>query len=66
MYSQPIYIWACVFLLLLGGEINLGWGLIEKGWNNMINKGENLIISTFGAGFSWGAMYLKWGSNNNE
>ena len=40
--------------------------LAEASENNMINKGENLIISTFGAGFSWGAMYLKWGSNNNE
>ena len=40
--------------------------LAEASENNMINKGENLIISTFGAGFSWGAMYLKWGSDNNE
>jgi len=40
--------------------------LAEASENNMISKGENLIISTFGAGFSWGAMYLKWGSDNNE
>lgn len=25
-------------------------------------KGDNLIISAFGAGFTWGAMYYKWGT----
>jgi 3-oxoacyl-[acyl-carrier-protein] synthase-3 len=30
-------------------------------------KGNNLILATFGGGFTWGAMYLKWAydSNNN-
>ena len=23
--------------------------------------GDNVLLSTFGAGFSWGAMYIKWG-----
>ena len=32
---------------------------------NMLNIGDNVIISTFGAGFSWGAMYLKWGMQAN-
>ena len=27
----------------------------------LLKKGDNLLLSTFGAGFSWGAMYLKWG-----
>jgi len=26
-----------------------------------ISKNNNLIISSFGAGFSWGSMYIKWG-----
>lgn len=25
-----------------------------------LKKGDNLILSTFGAGFTWGAIYLKW------
>ena len=29
--------------------------------NNLLNLGDNVIISTFGAGFTWGATYLKWG-----
>ena len=23
-------------------------------------KGDNIILSAFGAGFTWGAIYLKW------
>jgi len=29
-------------------------------WEDKMKKGDKLIISTFGAGFSWGAAYLKW------
>ena len=29
--------------------------------NNRLKQGDNVMLSTFGAGFSWGAMYLKWG-----
>ena len=25
-----------------------------------IKKGDNIIITAFGAGFTWGAIYLKW------
>jgi 3-oxoacyl-[acyl-carrier-protein] synthase-3 len=35
--------------------------IAEVNENNMLNIGDNVIISTFGAGFSWGAMYLTWG-----
>mgnify|MGYP001216071164 CR=1 FL=1 len=26
-----------------------------------LKKGDNLIFTAFGAGFTWGALYLKWG-----
>jgi 3-oxoacyl-[acyl-carrier-protein] synthase-3 len=29
-------------------------------WEEKLNKGDNIILATFGAGFTWGAMYLKW------
>jgi 3-oxoacyl-[acyl-carrier-protein] synthase-3 len=35
--------------------------IAEAAKNNLLNKGDNVILSTFGAGFSWGATYLKWG-----
>ncbi|RLD81071.1 MAG: 3-oxoacyl-ACP synthase [Bacteroidetes bacterium] len=34
--------------------------LLLNEWESKLNKGDNLIIATFGAGFTWGAMYLKW------
>jgi 3-oxoacyl-[acyl-carrier-protein] synthase-3 len=30
-------------------------------WEKQFNKGDNLILTAFGAGFIWGALYLKWG-----
>lgn len=30
-------------------------------YEHLLKKGDNLIISTFGGGFTWGAMWLKWG-----
>ncbi len=30
-------------------------------WENKLHKGDNLILSAFGAGFTWGAILLKWG-----
>lgn len=29
-------------------------------WESNLKKGDNLIITTFGAGFTWGGLYLKW------
>ena len=33
-------------------------------WESQLKKGDNLILSTFGGGFNWGAMYLTWGYNS--
>ncbi|SVD15248.1 uncharacterized protein METZ01_LOCUS368102, partial [marine metagenome] len=29
-------------------------------WENKLNKGDNIILSAFGGGFTWGSIYLKW------
>ncbi len=39
-----------------GGTIPLCLWDYEK----QMKKGDNIILSTFGAGFTWGAVYLKW------
>jgi 3-oxoacyl-[acyl-carrier-protein] synthase-3 len=29
-------------------------------WEQQLKKGDNLILSSFGGGFTWGSIYLKW------
>lgn len=29
-------------------------------WEDQLNKGDNIILTAFGGGFTWGAIYLKW------
>ena len=29
-------------------------------WESQLRKGDNLILAAFGAGFTWGAIWLKW------
>lgn len=29
-------------------------------WEKQLHKGDNLILATFGAGFTWGATYVRW------
>ena len=29
-------------------------------WENKLHKGDNIVLSAFGGGFTWGAVYLKW------
>lgn len=31
-----------------------------------LKKGDNLIFTAFGAGFSWGAIYVKWGYDGKD
>jgi len=35
-------------------------------WEPRLRKGDNVILTAFGAGFSWGSVYLKWGYNYEE
>jgi len=30
-------------------------------WEDKLKKGDNVILSAFGGGFTWGAIYIKWG-----
>jgi 3-oxoacyl-[acyl-carrier-protein] synthase III len=30
-------------------------------WEKQLKTGENLILAAFGGGFTWGALWLKWG-----
>ncbi|WP_138429411.1 beta-ketoacyl-ACP synthase III [Fodinibius saliphilus] len=30
-------------------------------WKSKLEKGDNLILAAFGGGYTWGAIYLKWG-----
>lgn len=35
-------------------------------WENQLKKGDNLILAAFGAGFTWGALYLKWAYDGDK
>ncbi len=32
-------------------------------WERKLKKGDNLVLVAFGAGFTWGSVYLKWAYN---
>ena len=32
-------------------------------WEDKLKKGDKIILSAFGGGFTWGAIYLKWAYN---
>jgi 3-oxoacyl-[acyl-carrier-protein] synthase-3 len=34
-------------------------------FEKQLKKGDNMILTAFGAGFTWGSVYLKWGYNSN-
>lgn len=34
-------------------------------YESQLKKGDTLILSAFGGGFTWGALYLKWAYNTN-
>jgi len=35
--------------------------LCVQEWESQFRKGDKIILTAFGAGFTWGATYLKWG-----
>jgi 3-oxoacyl-[acyl-carrier-protein] synthase III len=35
-------------------------------YEKQLRKGDNLILSAFGGGFTWGAIYVKWGYDGSK
>lgn len=35
-------------------------------YESQLKKGDNLILATFGGGFTWGAMYVKWAYDGSQ
>ena len=35
-------------------------------YEKQLKKGDNIIFTAFGAGFTWGASYVKWGYDGNK
>lgn len=35
-------------------------------WESKLKKGDNIILAAFGAGFTWGAVYLKWAYDGDK
>jgi 3-oxoacyl-[acyl-carrier-protein] synthase-3 len=39
--------------------------LLLHDFEHLFKKGDNLIFASFGGGFTWGSIYLKWAYNKN-
>ena len=35
-------------------------------YEKQLKKGDNIIFTAFGAGFTWGAVYVKWGYDGDK
>ena len=35
-------------------------------YESRLRKGDNLILSAFGGGYTWGAVYVKWAYNGGD
>ncbi|HPD95747.1 MAG TPA: beta-ketoacyl-ACP synthase III [Tenuifilaceae bacterium] len=35
-------------------------------WEPQLKKGDNIIIATFGAGYTWGSAYVKWAYDGDK
>lgn len=34
-------------------------------WEKQLKKGDKIVLAAFGAGFTWGSIYLKWGDRKS-
>src|SRR5699024_2053680 len=47
-----------------GNTTSVTLPLVLADFEKRFKKGDNLVITTFGGGFTWGAIYLKWAYNS--
>ncbi|MFH1322015.1 MAG: beta-ketoacyl-ACP synthase III [Bacteroidota bacterium] len=47
-----------------GNTTNASIPLCLWEWENRMKKGDNIILATFGGGFTWGSVYIKWAYNS--
>jgi 3-oxoacyl-[acyl-carrier-protein] synthase III len=40
--------------------------LLLSDYESQLKKGDTLVLSAFGGGFTWGAIYLKWAYNGSK
>ena len=40
--------------------------LLLNDFEYLFKKGDNIVVSAFGAGFTWGAALLKWAYNTKD
>ncbi|MBP9185464.1 MAG: ketoacyl-ACP synthase III [Bacteroidia bacterium] len=43
-----------------GNTTNGTLPLLMWEWENKLKKGDNLVLSAFGGGFTWGSIFIKW------
>ncbi len=51
----------CINIQKYGNTSSASIPLCLAEYENQFTKGDNIILTAFGAGFIWGALYLKWG-----
>lgn len=51
----------CINIQKYGNTSSASIPLCLWEWEDQFKKGDNLVLTAFGAGFIWGAVYLKWG-----
>ncbi len=51
----------CINIQKYGNTSSASIPLCLWEWEDQFQKGDNIILTAFGAGFIWGAVHLKWG-----
>tara|TARA_Y100000817_G_C16743430_1_gene493549 strand:- start:374 stop:940 length:567 start_codon:yes stop_codon:yes gene_type:complete len=60
--SDQVYVNIDRFANTTGGTIPIC--ISEATENNLLKKGDLILLAAFGAGFTWGATLIKWGNLN--